>query len=165
MVAFGSLLVSDIPPVIDFGWMMTIGIMVAFFMTFTFFPCAALILNPGKPIRQRDWVHAMTRFVARVVERYDNLTLFLCVLITVIAIVGISRLSVENRFIDYFKPSTEIYQGMTLIDRKLGGTTPLDVILDAPQDFQATQEPSIDDPFGDQFGFGNTSGGITASSY
>ena len=57
------------------------------------------------------------------------------IVITIWGIVGISMLSVENRFIDYFKESTEIYRGMELIDRKLGGTTPLDVIIDAPADF------------------------------
>ena len=52
IVAFGSLLVSGIRPVIDFGWMMVIGIVVSFLLAFTLFP-AALMLLPrlNTPIR------------------------------------------------------------------------------------------------------------------
>ena len=57
--------------------------------------------------------------------------LIACVL-SVLSIYGISRLEVENRFIDYFRSDTEIYQGMEIIDASLGGTTPLDIILQAP---------------------------------
>jgi hypothetical protein len=39
-------------------------------------------------------------------------------------------LTVENSFINYFKEKTEIHQGMKVIDQNLGGTTPLDVIIE-----------------------------------
>jgi hypothetical protein len=82
------------------------------------------------------------------------------------SVIGISRLSVENRFIDYFKESTEIYRGMELIDRKLGGTTPLDVIIDAPAGFFQTSETGADDPFMDEFDRETAgSAGFTGSSY
>lgn len=49
IVAFGSLLVSGIRPVIDFGWMISIGIVVAFVYSFTLFPAALMLLQPGQP--------------------------------------------------------------------------------------------------------------------
>jgi len=75
-------------------------------------------------------------------------------------------LTVENRFIDYFKESTEIYRGMELIDRKLGGTTPLDVIIDAPIEFFQPDEAADEELFMDDFdeAFAG-SAGFTASSY
>ena len=173
MVAFGSLLVSGIRPVIDFGWMMTIGIAIAFVLAFTLFPCAALYLAPGRPIDRRDLVQAITAFSARLIERHGNATLVVFAVLSVFAVVGISFLSVENRFIDYFKASTEIHQGMALIDRKLGGTTPLDVIVDAPADFahdpdqdadsDMQEETFADAPYMDDADA--SSGGITANSY
>ena len=173
MVAFGSLLVSGIRPVIDFGWMMTIGIAIAFVLAFTLFPCAALYLAPGRPIDRRDLVQAITAFSARLIERHGNATLVVFAVLSVFAVVGISFLSVENRFIDYFKASTEIHQGMALIDRKLGGTTPLDVIVDAPADFahdtdqdadsDMQEETFADAPYMDDVDA--SSGGITANSY
>jgi hypothetical protein len=166
MVAFGSLMVSDIPPVTDFGWMMALGVAAAFVTTFSFFACAMLFLKPGEPARQRrDFVHGVTASLARLIERHGNTVLALFSLLSILAVAGLGRLSVENRFIDYFKPATEIHQGMELIDRKLGGTTPLDVILDAPADYRPAGLATSDDPFTRKFGAQAGSGGITATSY
>jgi predicted RND superfamily exporter protein len=173
MVAFGSLLVSGVRPVIDFGWMMTLGIAVAFVLSFTLFPCAALCLAPGQPAYRRDLVQSITGWAARLVERHGNATLGVFAVLAVFGVVGISFLSVENRFIDYFKASTEIHQGMELIDRELGGTTPLDVIVDAPSDFgkelaRNTTNGTEEDAFADAPYMNDAdidSGGITATSY
>jgi len=42
---------------------------------------------------------------------------------------GSTKLTVENSFINYFNKDTDIYKGMKLIDEKLGGTTPLEIII------------------------------------
>ena len=154
MVAFGSLLVSGIRPVIDFGWMMVIGITVSFVLAFTLFPAALMLLpridgRPGKDLTGR-----VTAGIAYFIQHRTGATLLIFVGLVVVAISGIPRLSVENRFIDYYKDDTEIYQGMTLIDTRLGGTTPMDVIIDAPRD-ELVEE---DDGF---FGGGD----ITSNSY
>ena len=89
----------------------------------------------------------MTAFAARLIERHGNTTLALFAVLAVSGAAGISFLTVENRFIDYFKKSTEIYQGMLVIDRRLGGTVTLDIILDKPE----VEEPAFEgeeDPFG-----------------
>lgn len=136
MVAFGSLVVSDIRPVIDFGWMMVFGVGLALVMAFLLFPALLVRLKPGRPLfRRHDATAAITRSFAQLIERFSNTTLIAYGFIIIFSLVGISRLTVENRFIDYFKESTEIYQGMLLIDRQLGGTTPLEVILDPDHQF------------------------------
>jgi uncharacterized protein len=136
MVAFASFIVSGIRPVIDFGWMMVVGVGLAFVIAFTLFPAALAPLKAGAPVlRQHDSTAALTRSLAKVIERFGNTTLVIYLLIVVLSIIGIGRLSVENRFIDYFKESTEIHKGMVLIDRELGGTTPLDVVLEPDADY------------------------------
>jgi predicted RND superfamily exporter protein len=50
---------------------------------------------------------------------------------------------VENKFIDYFDDSTEIYQGMKFIDQELGGTTPLDIILTLPDEEMFIDEDDL----------------------
>ncbi len=136
MVAFASFIVSGIRPVIDFGWMMVVGVGLSFVIAFSLFPAALAPLKAGTPVlRQHDSTAALTRSLAKGIKRFGNTTLVIYLLIVVLSIVGIGRLSVENRFIDYFKKSTEIYKGMVLIDRKLGGTTPLDVVLDPDSEF------------------------------
>ena len=156
IVAFASLLTSDIRPVIDFGWMMAIGISFSLLITFAIFPAGLMLLK--KPIRfspRFDITGIITRRCANWVEYRGKSTLAVFAALVIISLVGISQLTVENRFIDYFKPTTEIYQGMLLIDQQLGGTTPLDVIIDADPDFltQKAQEKVVeeDDFFADDF--------------
>jgi predicted RND superfamily exporter protein len=166
MVAFGSLLFSGIRPVIDFGWMMAIGIAVAFVLAFTLFPATLMFLQPGQPAGHKDITAAITRFFARVIGRYGTPILAAFTLLMVLSVLGITLLTVENRFIDYYKQSTEIYRGMELIDRKLGGTTPLDVIIDAPASFLEPEEETAEEPFPDDFELDiEGSAGITGTSY
>jgi predicted RND superfamily exporter protein len=171
MVAFASLLFSGIRPVIDFGWMMAIGIALAFILAFTLFPATLMFLQPGVPAASRNITAAITRFFARLIKRYSKAIPIAFAIVVVLSIIGINRLSVENRFIDYFKESTEIYQGMALIDRTLGGTTPLDVIVDAPPEPAAGEkEEFTDDPFDDPFmddlySSTENDAGITGTSY
>ena len=155
MVGFGSLLFSGIRPVIDFGWMMVMGMLVVLVASFLVFPAFIMLFTPGEPQRRRDYTSRITGFFATLVERSRVMVLVSFGFIVVISIGGIMSLEVENRFIDYFKESTEIYQGMQVIDRKLGGTTPLDVILDADPSFFEEQQENVfasdapDDEFGD----------------
>lgn len=148
IVAFGSLLVSGIRPVIDFGMMMVIGISIAFVMAFILFPAILVLL----PKRQVDPSHLeetpiSVRF-AQFTERFGNGLVVSCFAFAALCAYGISQLTVENRFIDYFKESTEIYQGMVAIDRNLGGTTPLDIIWQAnPAATAVEEEASADDEF------------------
>jgi uncharacterized protein len=136
MVAFASLMISDLRPVMDFGWMMFIGVGLSLIMAFLIFPAALISTQPGMPIfRRHDATAAITHSFAHIIQRFSTLTLLIYVLIAILSIIGISRLTVENRFIDYFKENTEIHQGMLLIDQHLGGTTPFDVVLDAPASF------------------------------
>ena len=166
MVAFGSLLFSGIRPVIDFGWMMAIGIAVAFLLVFSLMPAALVFLEPGQPHRRKDLTDRITRFFARQIRSHGTAILTTSTILTVFSIAGISFLTVENRFIDYFKKSTEIYRGMEIIDRELGGTTPLDVVIDAPALFFEQQEEIWEDPLLAEFGMDDAeSGGITATSY
>jgi uncharacterized protein len=139
MVAFASLVVSGIRPVIDFGWMMTIGVTAALIIVFVVIPAVLLLLKKPDAHAVRGNGVATTLRFARVTERYGALILWVGGILTALSIFGVSRLEVENRFIDYFHESTEIYQGMEIIDAELGGTIPLEIILDA--DTQA-QEPA-----------------------
>lgn len=154
IVAFCSLIVSDIRPVIDFGWMMTIGIGFAFVLNFIYFPAVLMLLPPEQVIRRPDSTIAFTHGIARFTLNYSKSIVFGCLALALCGVIGISQLEVENRFIDHFKSTTEIYQGMELIDMQLGGTIPLDVVIDADEDFFASLEELQDsgDPFEDPFG-------------
>jgi predicted RND superfamily exporter protein len=150
IVAFMSLLMSGIRPVIDFGWMMTIGLTVAFFLSFVLLPAGLMVLPKGEPKDKGDQSAAMTLHFSRFAERHGNLVLIIALLAAAVSIFGITRLEVENRFIDYFHEDSEIHQGMKVIDQQLGGTVTLDIILDADKSLLVQdEEPLEDDPFAD----------------
>lgn len=163
MVAFASLIISGIRPVIDFGWMMLYGVGFSLVMALVLFPALLAYLKPGRPMsRTVDLTGHATAFFANMVSHNPKKTLAVFSLVLVAAIYGISTLTVENRFIDYFKPTTEIYKGMLVIDQELGGTTPLEIILDPDKEFKESQAEMAE--FQDDFST-DSSAGLSGSSF
>ncbi len=153
IIGFGSLVFSGIKPVIDFGWMMSIGLGVTFFTSFTLFPCLLACLPKAE---ERDRSRQEFRFtapIARFTDRHGGIVLGAALVLAVLSGFGLSRLTVENSFIDYFSKRTEIYQGMKLIDEELGGTTPLEIILDLDEIriFGEEEEDEDDEEFDDDY--------------
>jgi len=172
IVAFASLIVSGIRPVIDFGWMMTIGISMSFIIAFTLFPAMLMLLSPTQRTFKGDMTSAITSYFAQVIQRFDKRVFIIFIIVSVLSVIGMSKLSVENRFIDYYKEHTEIYQGMILIDEKMGGTTPLDVVIDAPAEFFQEDEVVEEEGVFDDLDLGfdldldlDEDAGITSTSY
>jgi predicted RND superfamily exporter protein len=139
-VAFASLVVSGIRPVIDFGWMMTLGIFVAMFLSFLIFPCILVLLPRREHVPTGSSFSGFTLRFASFTEKRGTTVILASLALAALAAYGISRLEVENRFIDFFDKSTEIYQGMELIDARLGGTIPMEIIIKAD-----TAEAELDD--------------------
>ena len=153
MIGFASLVVSDIKPVMDFGWMMALGLAVAFLTSFLLFPVLLVSLSKsgGPPMREEA---PYTAVLARVTERHGNGVIAAALLLVALSLYGISDLKVENSFIDYFSDSTDIHQGLKLIDEKLGGSAPLDVVLrfDPVREYGASSPERVgadDDEFGE----------------
>lgn len=153
IAGFTSLVFCDIVPIVSFGWMMTMGLCITLLLAYVLIPCVLLLLPKASappPDAENEFGHRPAMFLARVADKRPGLVYGLSAALTALTVVGCLRLEVENSFISYFKKSTEIYQGMRFIDVELGGTTPVDVILDfgkpAPPKPAAAQ-PSADDDF------------------
>tara|TARA_B100001989_G_scaffold246864_1_gene218296 strand:- start:7110 stop:9551 length:2442 start_codon:yes stop_codon:yes gene_type:complete len=149
MVAFASLIISDIRPIIDFGLLMVLSISIAFIVSFVFFGSLSSLMGKNLKDTKIDYSSGFTTWINSLVVRFKNIILLISLLAFIFAFVGINKLSVENKFIDYFKPSTEIYKGLSLIDKKLGGTAPLDIIISAPK-----EDTYLEDDFDDFDDFG-----------
>lgn len=153
IVAFMSLVMSGIRPVIDFGWMMTIGLVVGFILVFVVLPAGLMILPKGEPKDRGDNSAALTVKFSRLAEFHGGKILLVTLLAVLISVWGITKLEVENRFVDYFKSDSEIHQGLSVIDRQLGGTVTLDIILDAEKntvevlEADAASDSGEEDPF------------------
>ncbi|MBE9503883.1 MAG: RND family transporter [Proteobacteria bacterium] len=130
VAGFSSLILCDILPVINFGWMMSAGIGVSLILTFLIFPTVLIFFEKKIPDTTFESRFALTKVLANFTERHGSLIIVGSAILLILSVAGGRRLIVENSFIDYFKESTEIYQGMKVIDQHLGGTTPLNITLD-----------------------------------
>jgi predicted RND superfamily exporter protein len=156
-VAFGSLIVSGILPIINFGWMMMMGVATALLVAFTLFPAIMSILERDETRLSSDLKLNLTSALAKLTDRLRGRVLVIYLLVTVFSVLGLTKLRVENSFIDYFREDTEIYQGMSLFDDQLGGTLSFDVVVDLPE-VDAGIDDGFDDGFDDTFGFGDEPG-------
>jgi len=129
IAGFSSLVFSGILPIITFGWMMSVGIIISLLITFILFPVVLSFFAKRDTHNTQKDKSPFTEKVAYISFIYKKTILFSTLFVIVFSITGAMQLRVENSFIDYFKQDTQIYQGMKLIDQKLGGTTPLDVII------------------------------------
>ena len=150
-VAFGSLIVSGILPIITFGWMMMMGVATALLVAFTLFPAILSIIKKDESKHSSNLRLNLTSALADATAKLDNKILYIYLGVALISGIGLSQIRVENSFIDYFRESTEIYQGMSLFDEKLGGTLSFDVVVNLP-----AAEDDFDGGFDDGFGFGDS---------
>ena len=130
--AFLSLISSGIKPIIDFGLMMTLGLITSFIITFTLLPSLLGFISDNNIKIKQDSDSKITSFFGKISINNKGSVFMITGFVIILSVVGISRLEVENSFINYFNKNTEIYKGMKLIDEELGGTTPLEVILKFP---------------------------------
>tara|TARA_A100001011_G_scaffold379203_1_gene444920 strand:- start:474 stop:2945 length:2472 start_codon:yes stop_codon:yes gene_type:complete len=130
-VAFLSLLLGDLKPVIEFGKMMAFGISIAFFFTFSFLPSSLSLIKKDK---SNDYLslYKITNKILAISKKHSTYIYLTFSVVFCVLIFGTTKLVVENRFIDYFDKETEIHQGMLEIDQNLGGTATLDIIIKEP---------------------------------
>ena len=159
-VAFLSLLLGELKPVIEFGKMMAFGISIAFIFTFSFLPSSLCLIKNNK---SKDYLslHKITNWILAISKKYSTYIYLTFTIVFCVLIFGTTKLVVENRFIDYFDEETEIYQGMLEIDKNLGGTATLDIIIKEPS-FIASDD-LIEDEFFDDSLFDDESS--SASGY
>jgi predicted RND superfamily exporter protein len=149
-IAFISLIVSDIQPVIFFGLIMVMGLLCAFLLTFTVLPILIHLFKPKVNTDQSDRSSSLLNDVLNVIRQSKPVMATSLFIIAAISIYGITQITVENRFIDYFKADTELYQGLIFIDQELGGTVPLELLLEAPEIVENDDEKfEEDDEFSD----------------
>jgi len=130
IAGFSSLILSDLLPVINFGWMMSVGVSISLLLTFILFPILLVRFDKLSPNFSFEKKFNLPKVFANLTKRYSQTILVISFSILIFSFYGISQLKVENSFIDYFKSNTEIHKGMKVIDQQLGGTTILDVTLD-----------------------------------
>ena len=152
IVAFASLIFSDIKPVMDFGYMMVLGLTTLFLTSFFLLPCLIMIFSNRKNsiIHENKTKLFVTDFLAGVTINSGKSIYVIFTLVTLVTVYGLNLLKVENSFINYFRSDTEIYKGMQLIDNELGGTTPMDIIIKFDDEKLTSENDEFEDLLGDE---------------
>jgi len=152
IAGFSSLILSGLLPVINFGWMMSVGVTISLILTFIMFPALMCQFKVLKPDTSFESIFNLPDKIAKFTINYKNLIFTIAIALSALSIFGGIRLKVENSFIDYFKANTEIHRGMKVIDNDLGGTTLLDVTLDFDHKVEMKSQKIIEeDEFDDIF--------------
>ena len=161
IIGFLSFIFCDIRPVIDFGYMMSVGLIISMLVTMILLPSLIIQFKPKIVKKDQSKDSKFFKNLAHFAINQKLLIIFSSAGILLASFYGSSKITVENSFINYFNKDTEIYKGMKLIDEKLGGTTPLEIIVkfkdtsskkDASDDFFET---SNSDEFKDSYWFTN----------
>jgi predicted RND superfamily exporter protein len=151
IAGFSSLVFSSIYPVINLGWMMSAGIVLSLIISFILFP-AVLVLLKKKPPKTKSYFNFSIPKLSSTIVLGDRYTIFLIsALLILFSFSGSSKLIVENSFINYFKKDTAIYQGMKVIDEELGGTTPLDVVINFSEEEVSQPQTDMEEESFDSF--------------
>ena len=137
--AFGTLYSSGIKPVMDFGLMMCLGLTITLATSFIYLPIILSFFNLKNNLNLAS--NTSNNIFLRFAKNYQLLVIISFFFMFIVGIYGVQLLKVENSFVDYFKKDTEIYKGMKKIDQKLGGTTPLDIIIQ----FNSDDDNNIDE--------------------
>ena len=134
-IGFGSLIFSGVQPVISFGWMMVLAMVVTLITSLVLFPALLITLVPysGK-VKQHPRIQKLMSWCAASVSRHPRGIVTLSAVILIAGVVGCFRLSAENSFLNYFSDSTDVYRELTFIDQEFGGSTPLDLLYRIPSD-------------------------------
>ncbi|MYB89019.1 MAG: RND family transporter [Proteobacteria bacterium] len=170
VIAFFSLTVSDIRPIITFGHIMILGLFCAFLLTFTVLPALITLFEPRPRQLQKDTSSVLLKRVLNLVLGNKIIAAAVLTGMFLFSLAGIGQLTVENRFIDYFKKSTDIYQGLAVIDQELGGISLLEVILDGTRETAPEIDMGEEDDEFAEFddylaGLEDTQDDFTATSY
>ena len=151
VIGFSSLMSADIKPVIMLGIMMSAGISVSLVLAFLLFGAVNANLKKLAPVRTFENSFKFTKYCANLALNSRKIIYAVCVLVVCFGVYGISKIKVENSFIGYFKESTQIRQGMQVIDTKLGGTIPVDVIVKFKESEPKQEKTDEKDDFESEF--------------
>lgn len=128
-VGFGSLVFSGIQPVVAFGFMMLIAMLITMSVSLLLFPALLSLLKANTETSDFAFISAALQGLRRWVQRAPWVCIISVVLGFALLAPGLARLNVENSFINYFASDTQVYKELKFIDQEFGGSTPLDIVI------------------------------------
>jgi predicted RND superfamily exporter protein len=133
MAAFAALLTSGTRPVHDFGLMMSAGMAIGLALVFLALPAMSTPLRPLRVLESgiQAGPRKLVRLFASLALRHPRLVVLGAAVTLAVALWGTTRLTAQSKFTEYFKRHSQVHEGLETIDRRMGGTTPLELVLES----------------------------------
>ena len=132
VIGFLSLLFSSIQPVRDFGIYTSVGVSIAYLLTYSLLPALLKLYPPVRHIlksRTKNGTGFSMQKGIHLVFRNQKKIILSTVLILVIAFVGISKLKVNNTLLEDLSDRVKIKQDFTYFDNHYSGARPFELDL------------------------------------
>ena len=133
-VGFLSLAVSSIPPIREFAYVASMGMVFEFFFSFVFLPPLLMLFNPASIYRDvpenrgmAGFLSALNKFVA---ARRVWICIF-CLAIVAASLFFAGRIQVETNLVEYFRPDSLLRQDLDFVQDNLSGVSTLDISVKA----------------------------------
>jgi predicted RND superfamily exporter protein len=132
-VGFASLALAPIPPVQVFGLFVAFGVLLAWILSITFIPAYVMFIKK-ESLEKFGAVHTGTKKAkgsllgrllgrtGRMTYKYAKPVTVVTIIITLVAIFGISRISINDNPIKWFSPSHPIRVADRVLNEHFGGT-------------------------------------------
>lgn len=135
-VGFFSLLTSEVYPIKYFGLFTAFGVTSAMLFSLLLIPASILVFGytKRKPVNENNSKNTKTPLsykFANGVVKYKTITLFLTIVIIAISLFGITKVWINSSFLEKFEKDSDIVLTDTFINEHFGGTSTLNVVLEA----------------------------------
>lgn len=143
-VGFISLALSDIPPIKEFGYVASIGMVFEFIFSFLLLPPLLLLCKPERIFlhdSQRQILNAFLNWLSNFVHSYPRRITAVTAIVLLGALWAASTIKVETNLLEYFKPSSTLRQELEYVESRLSGVGTVDISLKA-QGRDAFRDPA-----------------------
>jgi len=146
-VGFISLLTSQVYPIKYFGVFTAFGVLIAMVFSLVLIPAGIMIFGLPKvkkaaknsSNKEADLAYG---FASKVLKR-KSVSLFVTTAVIILAIVGMQKIWINSSFLDKFEKESEIVLTDNFINEHFGGTTTLNLILDAEGKKDVFKNPDV----------------------
>lgn len=143
-IGFLSQGISQIPPIRDFAWIASAGMLFEFVYSFFLLPPLILLFKPERIYQSYESTRGITLLlnsVFLIVRRYHKAIAFCIVALILTAGWYAMQIRAETNTIGYFKKSSELRQAMDFVESRLGGIDSMDISVTADR-LDAFKDPA-----------------------
>jgi predicted RND superfamily exporter protein len=135
---FGSFCFTSVLPIREFGFFSSFGVIASFLIAVTLIPALILVKGPeplstgrGKRADSGDSFLSGIAGLFGVITGKRRTVICVTVLIVAVSIYGVTKVVIDNVFVEYFKTTTDISCSDRFVREKFGGSKVVSIVVQA----------------------------------